>query len=151
MFDVGIPELVLILVVALVVFGPGKLPEVGASIGKAMREFRKATQSVTDEIESVTNSVTKLESEDEMRTRLITEQNRKRAAAAAAAAAVAQEAAAPAAIAPASPQFETPTPVTVEPMPTAPVEPAVSASPEVATNLETSTPEPATTPAEAQS
>src|SRR3954454_17987981 len=103
MFDVGIPELVLILVVALVVFGPGKLPEVGASIGKAMREFRKATQSVTDEIESVTNSVTKLESEDEMRTRLITEQNRKREAAAAAAATAAQEAAAPAAIAPVSP------------------------------------------------
>src|SRR5437764_7960721 len=100
MFDVGIPELVLILVVALVVFGPGKLPEVGASIGKAMREFRKATQSVTDEIESVTKSVNVLESEDEMRTRLITEQNRKReAATAAAAATVAQEAAAPAAIA----------------------------------------------------
>src|SRR5512143_2966230 len=125
MFDVGIPELVLILVVALVVFGPGKLPEVGASIGKAMREFRKATQSVTDEIESVTNSVTKLESEDEMRTRLITEQNRKREAAAAAA--VTQEVAAPAAIAPVSPQFETPTPVTVEPVSPAPVEPTASA------------------------
>ena len=150
MFDVGIPELVLILVVALVVFGPGKLPEVGASIGKAMREFRKATQSVTDEIESVTNSVTKLESEDEMRTRLITEQNRKREAAAAAAA-VTQEAAAPAAIAPVSPQFETPTPVTVEPVSPAPVEPTASSTPEVVTSMETSMPEPATTPAEAQS
>ena len=148
MFDVGIPELVLILVVALVVFGPGKLPEVGASLGKAMREFRKATQSVTDEIESVTNSVTKLESEDEMRTRLITEQNRKREAAAAA---VAQEAAAPAAIAPASPQFETPAPVAVEPIPTVPVEPVASSTPEAVTSMETSTPEPATTPAEAHS
>jgi sec-independent protein translocase protein TatA len=78
MFDVGVPELVLILVVALVVFGPGKLPEIGAQLGKTIREFRRATQSVTDEF----NSVTKLETEDEMRTRLIMENNRKQAAAA---------------------------------------------------------------------
>ncbi len=75
MFDVGIPELVLILVVALVVFGPGKLPEIGAGLGKTIREFRKATQGFNDEIQSVT----KIESEDEMRTRLITERNAKAA------------------------------------------------------------------------
>lgn len=54
MFDVGVPELVLILVVALVVFGPGKLPEVGAAMGKSIREFRRATQALTDEVDSVT-------------------------------------------------------------------------------------------------
>ncbi|TMC59600.1 MAG: twin-arginine translocase TatA/TatE family subunit [Chloroflexi bacterium] len=70
MFDVGIPELILILVVALVVFGPGKLPEIGSSLGKTIREFRKATQGISDEIKSVTT----LEPEDEMRTRLIAEQ-----------------------------------------------------------------------------
>ena len=70
MFDVGIPELILILVVALVVFGPGKLPEIGSSLGKTIREFRKATQGISDEIKSVTS----LEPEDEMRTRLIAEQ-----------------------------------------------------------------------------
>jgi sec-independent protein translocase protein TatA len=53
MFDVGIPELILVLVVALVVFGPGKLPEVGAALGKTIREFRKATQSFDEEIRSV--------------------------------------------------------------------------------------------------
>ena len=53
MFDVGIPELVLILVVALVVFGPGKLPEVGSALGKSIREFRRATQALTDEVESI--------------------------------------------------------------------------------------------------
>jgi sec-independent protein translocase protein TatA len=37
------PELVLILVIALVVFGPGKLPEVGKALGKGIQEFRKAT------------------------------------------------------------------------------------------------------------
>jgi sec-independent protein translocase protein TatA len=36
------PELILILVIALVVFGPGKLPEVGRAIGKGLGEFRKA-------------------------------------------------------------------------------------------------------------
>ena len=70
MFDVGVPELILILVVALVVFGPGKLPEIGSSLGKTIREFRKATQGLSDEIKSVTA----LEPEDEMRTRLISEQ-----------------------------------------------------------------------------
>jgi sec-independent protein translocase protein TatA len=54
MFDVGVPELVMVLVVALVVFGPGKLPEVGAALGKSIREFRRATQALTDEVHSVT-------------------------------------------------------------------------------------------------
>src|SRR2546423_15691883 len=70
MFDVGVPELILILVVALVVFGPGKLPEIGSALGKTIREFRKATQGISDEIKAVTA----LEPEDEMRTRLIAEQ-----------------------------------------------------------------------------
>lgn len=37
------PEVIMILVIALVVFGPGKLPEVGKAIGKGMTEFRRAT------------------------------------------------------------------------------------------------------------
>ena len=43
MFGLGMPELILILVISLVIFGPSKLPEMGASIGKAIREFRNAT------------------------------------------------------------------------------------------------------------
>ena len=39
---IGIPELILILVIALVVFGPSKLPEVGESLGRAIREFKKS-------------------------------------------------------------------------------------------------------------
>ena len=42
--------LVLILAIVLIVFGPGKLPEVGGAIGKGIREFRKATAEVTEEI-----------------------------------------------------------------------------------------------------
>jgi sec-independent protein translocase protein TatA len=43
MFNLGMSELVLILVIALVVFGPGKLPEVGKAIGKGIQEFKQAT------------------------------------------------------------------------------------------------------------
>lgn len=41
--------LVLILVIVLIVYGPGKLPEVGGAIGKAMREFRKTSSDIQDE------------------------------------------------------------------------------------------------------
>lgn len=43
MFSFSMPELVLVIVIALIVFGPGKLPEVGRSLGKGLREFREAT------------------------------------------------------------------------------------------------------------
>ncbi len=50
MFGIGVPELILILIIGLVVFGPGKLPEVGRAVGKSIREFKKATTAVTEEI-----------------------------------------------------------------------------------------------------
>ncbi len=46
--NIGAPELIIILVIALLILGPGKLPEVGASIGKSIREFRKASSDVSD-------------------------------------------------------------------------------------------------------
>jgi len=42
MFGIGFPELIVILVVALVVFGPGKLPDIGSALGQSIREFRRA-------------------------------------------------------------------------------------------------------------
>ena len=48
MFGIGAGEFILILVVGLIVFGPSKLPEVGRSIGKAIREFRKAQSALTN-------------------------------------------------------------------------------------------------------
>lgn len=42
MFGLGAPELLLILVIALVVFGPGKLPSIGSALGKSLREFKDA-------------------------------------------------------------------------------------------------------------
>jgi sec-independent protein translocase protein TatA len=42
--------IVALLVVVLIVFGPGRLPELGGAVGKAMREFRKATSELTNEV-----------------------------------------------------------------------------------------------------
>ncbi len=44
MFGLGAPELIVILVVALLIFGPGKLPEIGGALGKGIRDFRKAVE-----------------------------------------------------------------------------------------------------------
>lgn len=49
--SIGFPELIVILSIALLVFGPKKLPEVGRSIGKALREFRKTSDEIKERIE----------------------------------------------------------------------------------------------------
>ena len=50
MFNVGPTELIVILLIALIVFGPKRLPEVGRTVGKSLREFRKASQDLRDEL-----------------------------------------------------------------------------------------------------
>jgi len=52
MFNVGPMELIVVLLVALLVVGPKRLPEVGRSIGKSLREFRRATEEVRYSFES---------------------------------------------------------------------------------------------------
>mgnify|MGYP005849004715 CR=1 FL=1 len=44
----GMPELIVILVIVLVIFGAGKLPEIGAGLGKGIKNFKKATQDPLD-------------------------------------------------------------------------------------------------------
>lgn len=51
MFGVGYQEMFLIMVVALVIFGPGKLPEVAGQVGRAVRDFRRMTADLTGEFE----------------------------------------------------------------------------------------------------
>ena len=50
MFGIGIPELLVIMVVALVVLGPKRLPEVAKALGKALAEFRRATSDISQEL-----------------------------------------------------------------------------------------------------
>jgi sec-independent protein translocase protein TatA len=49
--SIGVPELIVILAIALLIFGPKKLPEVGRSLGKALREFRKTSDEIKEKIE----------------------------------------------------------------------------------------------------
>jgi sec-independent protein translocase protein TatA len=51
MGPIGIQELILILVVALLIFGPKKLPELGRSVGKTLAEFRRASNEIKNSIE----------------------------------------------------------------------------------------------------
>ncbi len=44
MFGIGMPELIIILIIILIIFGAGKLPEIGSGIGKGIRNFKKSTQ-----------------------------------------------------------------------------------------------------------
>ncbi|MBI1816916.1 MAG: twin-arginine translocase TatA/TatE family subunit [Deltaproteobacteria bacterium] len=53
MLGMGVPELLVILVVALVIFGPGKLPEVGSALGKGIRDFKKAFEGKEEEQKKV--------------------------------------------------------------------------------------------------
>jgi sec-independent protein translocase protein TatA len=60
--NIGIPGLILILVLALIIFGPKKLPEIGRAFGQTLREFKKSTRELTsdvvDEIDEAKKEVT---------------------------------------------------------------------------------------------
>ena len=59
MFGIGMPELLIILVIILIIFGAGKLPEIGSGLGKGIRNFRKATKEIDKE-----NTEKKIEEEN---------------------------------------------------------------------------------------
>ncbi len=58
MFGIGVPELIVIMVIALIVFGPGKLPEIGSALGKGIRDFKKAFEGAEEELKKVSTSKT---------------------------------------------------------------------------------------------
>lgn len=53
MFGIGMPELILIMALALIVLGPKKLPEIARALGKGLAEFRRATDDLKDELSRV--------------------------------------------------------------------------------------------------
>jgi len=57
---IGMPELIIILVIILIIFGAGKLPEIGAGLGKGIKNFKKATK---EPIEDKTDEPEKIEKE----------------------------------------------------------------------------------------
>lgn len=65
MFGIGMSELILIAVVALIIFGPKKLPEVGRALGKGLRELKNATAGIKEEINKVSEEEPKEKSKKE--------------------------------------------------------------------------------------
>jgi sec-independent protein translocase protein TatA len=57
MGSLGVPELIIIFVVALIVFGPKKLPELGKSLGKGLAEFRRASNELRSTIEEEVRAI----------------------------------------------------------------------------------------------
>jgi len=49
--NLGVPELLIILLLVIIIFGVGKLPEIGGALGKGIREFRRSTEGLSEEIE----------------------------------------------------------------------------------------------------
>lgn len=52
MFGIGVPELVIIFVIILIIFGAGRLPEIGGAVGKTIKNFKKATNEVEEKTET---------------------------------------------------------------------------------------------------
>ncbi|MBN2653758.1 MAG: twin-arginine translocase TatA/TatE family subunit [Nitrospirae bacterium] len=67
MFDLGIQELIVIFIVALLAFGPKKLPEIGRTLGRGMNELKRAMQGVKEQMDSEMHQITESEGLKELK------------------------------------------------------------------------------------
>lgn len=67
MFGLGMPELVLILIIALVIFGAKNLPDIGKALGKTLQEFRSATSSDQEKSDTTKKEVSSVEKDREIK------------------------------------------------------------------------------------
>ncbi len=67
MFGLGLPEIIVIFVIALLIFGPKKLPDLGKSIGRAIADFKKASEDFQDTVRSEMKEVEKSAGVDEIK------------------------------------------------------------------------------------
>jgi len=66
MFGIGMPELIIILIIILIIFGAGKLPEIGSGIGKGIRNFKRATNERPEEIDLPKEKGSQKEKDDDI-------------------------------------------------------------------------------------
>ncbi len=72
MFGIGWQELIIIAVIALLIVGPKKLPDLAKSLGKGFSEFKKATEGVTDDLKDAMKEEEKPKSDDGLKDSLLT-------------------------------------------------------------------------------
>lgn len=54
-FGIGLPELLIVLVIIIIIFGVGRLPEIGGALGKGLREFKKSSSEVDKVVKDLEN------------------------------------------------------------------------------------------------
>ena len=63
MFNIGLPELFVVLVIVLITFGPAKLPAISRALGKSVRDFKAASDQVKEEVRHTASLTTPIEKE----------------------------------------------------------------------------------------
>ena len=71
MFGIGLPELIIIAIIALIVVGPKKLPDLAKTLGKGFSEFKKATEGITDDLKGALKDDEKSKNDDSLNDSLL--------------------------------------------------------------------------------